>query len=764
MKKFNDYFSKKLHSFSKSKMFKSKNNLIISIVALVECIILLGITTYSWIESESSLKIRGYDLPISDKLNYRFDVADGGADMVDLSTYFSPVAFYQFAQASSEDGRLFFFKKENLQDGTVQTAYRQGDTTDYNTSYYNFDFQVHNETSTNFNYYFSTANIFDVTSSKIEDESVLLAAEGAFRIAVTPSTNNTTTIYSRDGITCNAIAASNGIVMPQMQTKLTDSDYIYNGDNLDETYVFQSIAGSEDSTVNIKIWFEEKDTTYQSLTDEQKEALLGATVSIDLKFINSASNFQTFFFDDYTFSTLQGNEGNHVTTDYDDQKMYFYYNDGTKATIFPMTKTTSEDSALRWVTCESDGTVAPRVSDDMLEDLASNPTHGYFFYGTVNGDTPSTTYTWNITAPNVDDKNRYLFKALSITPRHNGTDRYYTGSGVWGKNLQMLYFRDMATGCTADAYNANSFQYITHSGQDHMYVNNVQSVNNATAMFYDANSELFKVYYPTEYITGNSLYFMYTSQDYITSAVTSIVFNALNAQANTDGNYIFTGLGYGAAYALESMPSGGAAGYGTWGSYEKISFSTELIDASINADYRYKINTTVSGTRHNYYLAKGENSLKYFAYVPTNEGTTSSNYIAFRRFDSYSTSQASATYNDNTKALRDGSSIYYATNTESTATGQWHVAVVVDGSTNNVINSVLSTVEGSKLEYSVDGGATYVAMTKIDNYRYITADFAGNVKNVNFKWTAYPAGNGNNEAVFVYGHDLNNGIYFNIIE
>ena len=66
-----------------SKIKNSKKNTIISVVALVQCVILLGVMTYSWIESASSLIIKGNDMPISSNLNYRFDIVDGSTNMVE---------------------------------------------------------------------------------------------------------------------------------------------------------------------------------------------------------------------------------------------------------------------------------------------------------------------------------------------------------------------------------------------------------------------------------------------------------------------------------------------------------------------------------------------------------------------------------------------------------------------------------------------------------------------------------------------------------
>lgn len=748
----------KVKNFAK-KMFNGKNKkkTIIAIVALVQCIILIGLATYSWIESQSSLVIKGDDLPINSNLNYRFDVKDGATNMVDLSTYFRPTALYQLAKASTADANNFYFKKSN------GSTYRLGDTTDYNTSYYNFDFQVHNNTAKSYNYYFNKANIFDVTSDNPDvTDAMLTIAEKAMRISVTAGTNSSNTrIYSIDTKTYNAVNTKTGGTKGITSTGLTNnSQYNYETNTDPNQFVFSTTGGGDDTKVNVKIWFEERDAQYQDLSAAQKDALLGCTVKINFQFVNAASNFQTFFFDDYTFSTTEGHEGLHVTTEDQAKKLYFYYKDGTTTSVVPMTQTTAPtgSEAIRWVTASDEGEPTPRISDDMRKHLATNPGDGYFFYGTYNATTNTKTeaYKWPITAPAVNDANVFIFKACSVVRNASGN----TGYGVWDNvDIELYKFKDMTTCATADPYNPNSFQFINDIGQGHLYLTKSTSVSaTATRMYYDSTQDIWMGYFEKLSDDVAPVFNYLSSLSFITNN-TKVQWTASNPVRDDNGNLMtYTALGYegtGAAGHLTKI----APGVGTWADVEKIKFSTELVDVSMSKDYRYKIRVEFSNTYKYYYMAIDNNATHWMAYVPVG-----SDDIRFQRFKSATAENAAGTWNEEPSVSRNGSNTYYATDMAATTSkGQWHIAVIVDGSVDNVVNSVLKDVENSKLEYSIDGGNTYNEMNKLDNYRWYTNDFASTVEKINYRWTAY-TGPGINEAIFTYGHDLKNGIYFNITE
>lgn len=750
------------------KMFKSKNqkNSIIAIVALIQCIILIVVTSYSWIESQSSLKIKGENLPIASNLNYRFDVKDGATNNVDLSTYFRPSALYQLSKASTPDAKNFYFKKDGA------STYRLGDTTDYNTSYYHFDFQIHNETAKSFNYYFNKSDIFDVTSDNSDvTEAMLTVAEKAMRISVTAGTNTSNTrIYSIDTKTYPAINSKAGGTKSTTSTGLSGtSQYTYSSNTDPSQFVFSTTGGGDDTKVTVKIWFEEKDAQYQALTDAQKKALLGCTVNINFQFVNAASNFQTFFFDDYTFSTAVGHEGKHVTTEDQSKKLYFYYKEGNTVSVVPMTTTTapSGSDAIRWVTASDEGDPTPRISDDMRKKLADKTASGYFFYGTYNATTGTTTesYKWPIGIPAVNDGGVYIFKALSVF-RNALVDTGNTGYGVWDNiDIELYKFKDMATSATADSLNPKAFQFINQAEQGRLYLTkSATDLSSATKMYYDETKGLWLGYYDKLSETQAPIY-SYTSDTIFIDSNIKVQWTATNPMENEDGEKIYTALGYegtGAANDLSKAP-----GVGTWANVEEIKLSTELVDDLMKKDYRYKIcvdfgDNTTDNYKY-YYMAMSGNTTTWKAYVPVDSGNTTYDAIKFQRFESYNTDTVSGTWND-TKTARDGSSIYYATDMNATnSNGQWHIGVVVDGSENNVINDILTNVENSKLEYSTDDGVTYIAMNQLDDYRWYTNDFDGDVENITYRWTAY-TGVGVNEAVFSYGHDLANGIYFNITE
>lgn len=740
-----------------SKMFNSKNkkNSIIAIVALIQCIILIVVTSYSWIESMSSLVIKGDDLPIASNLNYRFDVKDGATNMVDLSTYFRPTALYQLSKASTSDAKNFYFKKDGV------STYRLGDTTDYNTSYYNFDFQVHNTTAKSYNYYFNKANIFDVTSDNPDvTDSMLTVAEKAMRVSVTAGTSSSNTrIYSIDTKTYSAVNAKAGDTTSTTSTGLANnSQFNYDTNTDPNQFVFSTTGGGDDTKVNVKIWFEERDPQYQALSTAQKEALLGCIVKIDFQFVNAASNFQTFFFDDYTFSTAEGHEGMHVTTEDQSKSLYFYYKDGATTSVVPMTQTTSgNDDVIRWITASDDGEPTSRISDDMRKHLATTPGDGYFFYGTYNAQTGAKTeaYKWPITAPAVNDGNVYIFKACSVVRNASGN----TGYGVWDNvEIELYKFKDMATCATVDPYNPNSFQFITEQGQGHLYLTKSTTVSaTATKMYYDASQEMWLGYFDK---LSDSVppVFNYISSTSFTTANTKVQWTANNPVRGDDGKLMtYTALGYEGTGAANSLSKG--TGVGTWADVEKIKLSTELVDATMNKDYRYKIGVEFGNITKYYYMAVDNNATHWMAYVPID-----SDGIRFQRFESATAVNSAGTWNDSPRVSRNGSDTYYATDMAATnSNGQWHIGVLVDGSVDNVVNDVLKNVENSKLEYSTDGGKTYFEMNKLDDYRWYTNEFDKSVKKIIYRWTAY-TGPGVNEAIFTYGHDLANGIYFNITE
>ena len=769
---------KVLNSVKNNKFFKKlfitkDRNLIFSVVALLLCVILLGATAFSWIESKSSLVIKGNHLPIADNLNYRFEIIENSEEYIDLSTYFRPTEFYQFAQASSWNGVDFYFKKDDTSSVSQSTQYRKGDTTDFNTGYYNIDLQIKNNLRTSCNYYFASSKMFTVEGDGLTDE-VKTAAQNAFRIAVSTGTNNISAkIYSNEEAgneeSYSAVSgtASNDVTSIKA-TGLANSNYVYdtrnkNSDECVFTSIYDGSNDTVDTIVNIKIWFEEKDPSYQALKAEEKKSLLGATVKINLKLMNAASDMNAIHFYDYTF----GGDGTPVTEgDKDAKSMYFCYkNSDNSVKCYPMKHEVSDVAhASYWITYDQENDKYATISQLVLDDISYDPTKAYFFYGTLNADgTPNIVYKWQLdddTKPKSNNNGIYAYNALSISPTTStmSGDTYYEGYGLWSDTeIRLWHFKDLTTYLTETPYNAAGHKLVDNSEKNQLYINGSgEADTKSTKMYYDTKNIVWKGYYPVT----EKPHFIYTNEKKLETP--AIVWKALEPKTDANGNYVYTALGY----TNDDLPTSltRANGYGVWTDVEKITFSTELVDASVNPDLRYKIGVHSSGTENYYYMAKAKDNLHWFAYVPKDSGNTNDTYLSFKRYDSVSLTEHKSVWNTN-KVVRDKSSIFYATDMlPSISNGQWHIGVVVDGSAFGVVNDVLTTVNGANLEYTTDG-ENYVQMKQLDNFRWFTEDFPSSVENITYRWTTYvDEEDSNKNTIFTYGHSLADGIYFNIIE
>ena len=152
-RKSKDSKKSKKNSKAKSSLLKksvSSVHVLIAVIAIIECLVLLSFTTYSWIESNSSLVIMNgpqttvedapvVNIDIADTLNYEINLNNDASSVADLNTFYRFTENFRYGKTSSPDGIKFFFPKRNNTYTTANT-YRKGDTTDYNTSYTYFDF------------------------------------------------------------------------------------------------------------------------------------------------------------------------------------------------------------------------------------------------------------------------------------------------------------------------------------------------------------------------------------------------------------------------------------------------------------------------------------------------------------------------------------------------------------------------------------------------------------------------------------------------
>ena len=843
-----------------SKLFV-KYHVPIAVVALIECLLLLAFTTYSWIESSSTLIIRNgpqnivednvVNIDIMDQTNYLFTVkADG--DLADLNNYFKAVKYYELSKCTSADGKTFFFPFRN-NTFTTSDKFRKGDTTDYNTSYYYLDFVIKNNSNSRKDFFFDTENIFTVTDDTESAElqqtySVTVGGEThtgtrldalkrAMRVSVAIGSNNPL-IYSPEGSTgYNSIAGSvtnatdSSIVTPVTTRKFYD--YTYREDEHgvivdDIDPLFSANSGGAETRVSVRIWFDVLDPDFQAafgFNSDLFSMIPRAKISVDLGMKCTDNDRQTVYFEDYTFSNTANCE--RLT---DERQNYFMW----FCAYQPYNEDPPHKAGWEWKKMTKDATVSvhnswttSEATITMMGALSSNLSKSYFIYAPDNGaGAPNTgaagTYKWDLpAAPTAEG--HYVFNAysaVSYTSSSSETKTNY-GVGVWetatdSNDMELVYVRDWATCVTDQDFNRSASskpnqQYMTQKAlsdptKNILYVNNVNNntkANNFTnaacrvtaAMHYDEDLELFKSYVPKSWLANTStVYFNYCPNGTFSFANTVQRWSAFSPSKLLNGDdYIYTALGY-VGNVLPNYYSGTdyAAGVGTWGDFEEIQLSTELIDSDHKAAYRYYIGIvgySADSSNFNYYaMIPDATGTVLKARIPEGVGVSSAgvNFIRYREYNQINSSYVNARWNGNTRGIE---STFYpvlvnaAVDNDDYDRGYWKVSVLVDGTYENLIYDTLTDGDDQgMLQYSRangdwvtvatdgDGTANPVLNNCIDRYRFYAP--AEGRYSVTWRWTPYEGGSytlsGTTHAYdatsFDYIHDTSTGSYLLVTE
>lgn len=720
---------------SRSRSRLSAIYVLIAIVAMIECFVLISFTTYSWIETASSLIIKtghkNYDdtedsrIPITNALNYKFVVTAGGG-AADLNHYFSYSGqsdtnnLYRFSRASSADGKTFYFQSTG-----GSTAYRLGDIIDSNSNFTHFDFTVSNkdnEKDHKLKFYFENADVFSVTNDTANlSDAQLNTIKNAMRISFQTGTGTPKIYAMSDGtadvFASTAVSTTSGDASSVSVTKI----------KADENQKLFTVGKNSEQNISVRIWLEEKSEGLSALTSDQ---LSGVNISINLQLAYAQNDYDYLYFDDFTFSNNKNNIGGHLTednTESDSYRMYFVYQEssgGTNRHVYPMTIDTSGSNvdARCWVTCDSSGSASSTIPDISGQSYITNLTtanssaalYSYFAYGAWNksnvgtSTAPSTPrYTWNLNGSVADNAGELRYNAYSVT-QSSATTAYGIGDWSYKVPLTMVYFRDRATAVTANAYNmGDNFKYITNavnaaSDTDSGNRNNVMYVNTtsntdvtATAtMFYEKSAEngqgLFKSWIPTAWLADQYINFSYCSGGYYSTTPT-VRWSSSGIKASrpaASSNYIYTALGYSETTAITSTAN--KTGIGCWNAIEEtpITFSTELIDNDVTNAFRYQIGVNINDGGMKYYnLIPDATNMSFYAYVPvpgTNTSTKSDYNAGDIEFRSYATAGGSqnGTWYAN---MRKGSRTYYPVALNMTPAnaaspkGHWKISVIVDG-------------------------------------------------------------------------------------
>ena len=902
---------KNVRRMTKKKMLELKkrkslttSHVLIAVVALIECLLMIAFTTYSWIESSSSLVIMNgpqttvtdeiANINITGELNYRVDLDTLGS-IADINDYFRKVKYYEYSKTTSADGKTFFFPRRNNTNAD-STEFRRGDTTDYNTSYYYFDFVIHNNTTSGKDFYFDPENcytvdgnktIFDIIGgdSKLSEEydttnhlTRIDALRSAMRMSISTQVGfgaAETKMYSvygtsgYDSVNPSKLSATDSDIDTEVTThNITDYVYATNGSAPTSTKLFtaRKVNGddSKDTKVSIRIWFDWLDPAFQDAFDfsasyndfdsDLFKSIPSAQIGIKFGLVCYDNDFQAVYFDDYTFSNTAN--ARHITDENSNYKMWFYAYQ--PATMRPgrsagnvwlmMEEDSSSNTFNRWYTANATQSMMSTSSENVESGTGGmSDAHievAKFVYAPPNNDgnapnqNASGVYTWML--PEKPGEDGYdFFNAYSYTAYSNANTK--TGVGVWddssGNQMMLLRFNDAATATTDVNYNGSSnarknFKFMNakaeedldaHSGaasKNLLFVNNTNDnttpaknfttavAKTTAAMYYDADNEEFMSYVPRKWLVGDTkaVYINYCPDGYFSNASTNIRWYAGSPSASSVSNndIVYNALGYTDAvnnlgwvfdYA-NGRQNVYFSGVGTWGDYEEIKISTELIDTTNLPAYRYFIGVQgySKSDGWNYYsLIPNYDHTSFSAYVPKRTGEDAAG-INFLRCSNYrDENQTTASVNAYWYGNRRYSyTTFYPVTVNATASvsnndytrGYWNVSVLVDGTYENLIYETLTDEDAiGKLEYAYTNNSNTVWTTiydsstspvtdsnRIDCYRFYANAEVNSV--VYWKWTPYPqrtATVGGNTVTypvteFIYVHDTTDGIYKLITE
>lgn len=370
-----------------TKKNKSRYGLLLSVVALIEVLMILLVSTYSWVETISSIEITNTIGKIDTYTYTNAEIGTGSGysgTPIDLEQYFRASGNVHLATASSADGDNFFFPKV-ANAGAKSNSYRKGTINDKNTNYIRFSCRVQAK-GTSATFYFDKVPTFKIGGTEVTDNSVRLAIS----ISDSVDSEGSTSVYSYNAVDSeNVVGNVNGTKVTT--TKIHPfSDYVNNGEDAGE--ILFTVPKGGEKIITFTLWLQD------SGDPEMNAKFSGKTVSSDdFKIVTGVKTTKINFVDrtsTYNTEDTTTNKWNWIGND--DAKMWVYAPSGN---AYEMTKDSSDPTT--WSL-----TVASELLGDSNRDfyfyrtantVTSNPQNNYYnFWKTTlssAGTTAIPTYT-----------------------------------------------------------------------------------------------------------------------------------------------------------------------------------------------------------------------------------------------------------------------------------------------------------------------------------------------------------------------------------
>lgn len=405
----------------------NKNQILLSITALLVILLLSAGITYSWIEGGTTYTIQtaddgdvktgkkpdttvNTDLVINPDSATSIDLKKFDKNTTEEGLYFSPV--------SSADGENFYFPTSFDEDGKP-TAYRKSNTNDIGTKYINYSFEV--SASKKCYLAFDGKPTFTLTKNGTTLDS---SYASAFRIMIKSGEETKFLTMQDSEVTSTVVTDENGT--EDVLTAEPVNNYIYNLNHTNKLFKYDQ---SETETIEVSIWLdgdiassdlrggdvkvdlklkavqEKFKVSFDAVTYDNKgtviadTAFTGGSIKVDTAtysqpFINEYVEGDTFTAtaiskEDYIFGgwysdeacSVRVTEENVMTSIVNGNAQYFAkYTEKPKYTVNAEVKTTPAEKTGGTVTVNGSGTTVTDYQDSTVTLKATNNT-GYRFDG-----------------------------------------------------------------------------------------------------------------------------------------------------------------------------------------------------------------------------------------------------------------------------------------------------------------------------------------------------------------------------------------------
>lgn len=398
-----------------TKKNKSRYGILLSVVALIEVLMILLVSTYSWVETISSIEITNAIGKIDDYIFTNAEIGIGSeyaSKAINLEKYFRASGNVHLALASSANGNDFFFPQvaNASANSNNSNPYRKGNLNDKNTNYISFSFNVI-ASGTNANFYFAEVPKFQIDGNDINDDSVRLAIS-------TSDPGDTPRIYSYNDLEENVVANVDGTTVEN-----TKINAFSNYDNSEDTEVDNTIftvAEGKSKIVTITLWL-------QDLQDaEQAAAYSGKTITCNNFSIVTGVRKTKISFVDRT-SAHNSSDATSPTWQWvsnGNAKMWVYASSGK---AFEMTK---------------ESTNPPIWSVLVASELLGNSSGDLYFYrtGDIASEPQNNYYNfWKTTLAEAGTTTEHIYTAFGNTKSGS-----VEGFGTWSDVAEIKVFGDNA--------------------------------------------------------------------------------------------------------------------------------------------------------------------------------------------------------------------------------------------------------------------------------------------------------------------------------